>query len=519
MRICLYLDPSRILRWHLWIAEALSEIPSYEVFCAFAATRRPFPSIFRLLLQLERLIYGFSENGATDSVVAALPFLLPGLNGEIDVVINLSGEERVPAGRRVLTPIFNGVPSEIGVMTAIANDQDLFVELHDTACPPQILMACPAISDRQVFAAGLDSALSCAVPLIMKALRKETGLAAPGLSRSRTVMPPPGALSSVMWASGTVVSKVIRFLDLLARGGKAWRIGWRFDKRTSLLDRREAAFSVLSGDTHSYLADPFPFRHQGQDFIFVEQYLYSKNRGCIAVMTADRNGTIGSPHIVVEEPYHLSYPLVFEEDGQIWMIPESGAAKNVSLYRAVAFPYRWTREACLIQGIEAYDITPLGDKGGFWFFVSLRHWRSTSWDCLSLYRAESLAGAWTPHVANPVLIDARLSRPGGACIRRGGHTLRPVQDCGRGYGGALTLCQIDALDESEFAQTPIGRIRSERFGCHTYNYDHQSGLEVIDLFGDLRGPRQVKASYEPFAFPSAGQEPGAPSPFGSRVAQ
>jgi hypothetical protein len=286
-------------------------------------------------------------------------------------------------------------------------------------------------------------------------------------------------------------------LDILARGGRTWGIGWRFDQSASLLDKGEAAFQVLTGGTHSYLADPFPFRHQGQDFIFVEQYLYSKNRGCIAVVAADRNGTVGAPQIVLEEPHHLSYPFVFEQDGQIWMIPESGAARNVCLYRAAEFPYRWTREACLIEGIESCDTTLLHHNGGFWFFVSPRLWKSTFWDVLSLYRAESLTGSWTPHAENPVLIDATLSRPAGSFIRRGGRTLRPVQDCARGYGSAVTFCQIDALGESEFAQTPVGRIRSGTFGCHTYN--RRSGLEVIDLFGHIRGLRETTASYGPLA--------------------
>ena len=335
------------------------------------------------------------------------------------------------------------------------------------------------------------------MPLILKALREEAGSTAPGVFLPRMPVPSLGAMSALAWANGTVTSKATRLLDILARGGKTWGIGWRFDKSTSLLDKGEAAFRVLTGDSDSYLADPFPFRHQGQNFIFVEKYLYSKNRGCIAVVTADRNGTTGAPQIVIEEPHHLSYPFVFEQYGQVWMIPKSGADRNVWLYRAVEFPYRWTRETCLIKDIEAYDTTPLCDDGRFWFFVSPRLWTSSSWDLLSIYRAESLTGRWTPHAANPVLIDATLGRPAGAFIRRGGRTLRPVQDCARGYGSAVTFCQIDALDESDFAQTPVGRIRSGAFGCHTYNC--RSGLEVIDLFGHLRGLRELTTSYGPLA--------------------
>ncbi|MGX9120878.1 glucosamine inositolphosphorylceramide transferase family protein [Mesorhizobium sp. BHbsci] len=493
MRICLSLDPSRLLRWHLWLAEALAEVPGNEVSCALAAGSRPLPLICRLLLELERLVYGLDVNGATDPVEAALRSLPPPPADHVDVVIDLSGEEPLLLGRRVLTPLFNGVPGEIGVIAALANDQDLLVDLHDTARLSRPWMARPASGDREVFAASLDSVLSCAVVLILKALREETGSAASDVPGPRTAVPSLGALSALARATHTVTSKAIKFLDILARGGRMWGIGWRFDESAGLLDKGEAAFRVLTGNADSYLADPFPFRHQGQDFIFVEQYLYSKNRGCIAVVTVNRDGTAGASRIVVEEPHHLSYPFVFEQDGQIWMIPESGAARNVSLYRAVEFPYRWTREACLMEGIEGYDTTPLWHAGGFWFFVSPRLWRSTSWDVLSLYRAESLTGSWTPHAANPVLIDARLSRPAGAVIRHGGRTLRPVQDCARVYGGAVTFCQIDALGPSEFAQTPVGRIWSGALGCHTYN--RRSGLEVIDLFGHIRGLREVTTSY------------------------
>jgi hypothetical protein len=507
MRICLKLDSSRLLRWHLWLAKALAEVPGSEVFCAFAAGRCPLPLSCRLLLELERLVYGFRGNGATDPMEAALRSLPPRPADEVDVVIDLSGEEPLPAGRRVLTPLFNGVPGEIGVMAALANDQDLLVDLHDTARPSRPWMARPASMDREVFAASLDGALSCAVPLILKALREETGsLAASYAPCPKTAAPSFSALSALARATGTVASKTTRLLDILATGGRTWGIGWRFDQSASLLDKGEAAFRVLTGGAHSFLADPFPFRHKGQNFIFVEKYLYSKNQGCIAVVTADRNGAASAPQIVLEEPHHLSYPFVFEQAGQIWMIPESGAARNVSLYRAVAFPYRWTREACLIEGIKGYDATPLRHNGGFWFFVCLRLWRSTSWDVLSLYRADSLTGSWTPHAANPVLIDATLSRPAGAFIRRGGRTLRPVQDCARGYGGAVTFCQLDALGESEFVQTPVGRIRSGPFGCHTYN--RRSGLEVIDLFGHIRSLQEVTTSYGPLA--PAARASGAP---------
>jgi len=515
MKICLHLDSSRLLRWHLWLAEALAEMPGHRVSRSLASHRRPLPPGSRLLFELERLVYGFRGDGAMDCSEAALLSLPRQDVGQADVVIDMSGEGVPQAGRRVLTPFFNGVPGEIGVMAALAAGQELLVDLHDTARPSRPWTARPASEDREVFATSLDGALSCAVALILKAVREETDCRDVGGG----FCPKPatlsfGATSAFAAAAATFATKMVRLLTKVARGDRVWAIGWRFDQSTSLLDKREAVFQVLSGGPTGYLADPFPFRHEGQDFIFVEQYLYAKNRGCIAVVTLDRNGCTGAPRIVLEEPHHLSYPFVFAHDGQIWMIPESGSARNVSLYRAVAFPYRWEREACLIEGIEGYDVTPLPHENGFWFFVSPRLWKSSSWDVLALYHADSLKGAWTPHAVSPALIDARLSRPAGAFIRQEGRLLRPAQDCSCGYGGAVTFCRVDATDSSTFAQTPIGRIEPGPFGCHTYN--RRGSLEVIDLFGEVRDLREAVVSYAPLA-PDArslggfGQSPRAAS--------
>jgi hypothetical protein len=175
MRICLHFDPSRLLRWHLWLAHALAEVPNSEISRSFAPLSYPLPAGSRLLFELERLIYGFRGLGAMDRMEFALLSLPVQQAGQIDVVIDLSGEETSPKAARVLRPFFNGVPSEIGIMAALANDQDLLVELHDTARPSNPWTARPARQDREVFSASLDASLSCATALILKALHYKDG--------------------------------------------------------------------------------------------------------------------------------------------------------------------------------------------------------------------------------------------------------------------------------------------------------------------------------------------------------
>jgi hypothetical protein len=274
-------------------------------------------------------------------------------------------------------------------------------------------------------------------------------------------------------------------------GDKTWSVAWRFDRGFPLLDQGTATFSVLADDGHRYYADPFPFRRNGQDFVFMEDFSFNRGRGCISVTTIE-NGSASTPFPVLEEPHHLSYPFIFEHNGEIWMIPESGEARGIYLYRAEQFPGKWKREACLIDGIEAYDATLLRHQGRFWLFVCERICNSSSWDSLGLFYADRLTGPWVS-VHNPVLLDARMCRPAGAIIQRLGHQIRPVQDCSLQYGGAVLLYRVDTLAVDKFSQVQIGTIHCGSSGCHTYN--NYSGLEVIDVFN--RCGNEVTALYDP----------------------
>jgi hypothetical protein len=89
-----------------------------------------------------------------DRVEGALMTLRPMRTDQADVVIDLGGGATLAPGPRVLTPIFSGAAGEVGV-------RDLVVEVLDTARPKRPWSAHPASTNRELFIAGLDAALSC----------------------------------------------------------------------------------------------------------------------------------------------------------------------------------------------------------------------------------------------------------------------------------------------------------------------------------------------------------------------
>jgi hypothetical protein len=60
--------------------------------------------------------------------------------------------------------------------------------------------------------------------------------------------------------------------------------------------------------------------------------------------------------IVLREKFHLSYPYVFEEDGEAYMVPECGGSGGIQLYRADRFPDRWVNVSTLVKGEGRYAL-------------------------------------------------------------------------------------------------------------------------------------------------------------------
>jgi hypothetical protein len=105
-----------------------------------------------------------------------------------------------------------------------------------------------------------------------------------------------------------------------------------------------------------------------------------------------------------------------------------------------------------------------------------------------VFWAPAPTGPWTPHANNPILIDRRMARPGGAFVQVGGKLLLPVQDGTRGYGGGLGLSELLELDLEKVELSAPRAIREE--GDWSYPQIHtlnRAGrLEVIDGIAAVR---------------------------------
>lgn len=265
-----------------------------------------------------------------------------------------------------------------------------------------------------------------------------------------------------------------------------WFIAYMLRPRTSEQSNVPAAtlynFTALVPPPDRFWADPFPITWGGRYYVFFEEYLYSTGKGHIAVLAIDDDGTIGAPQIALDIPHHLSYPNVFEWEGQLYLLPECVESGCVRLYRCTSFPFGWEAANVLLEEAGA-DPTIANIGGKWWLFVTLAPPSTDCWDDeLHLYWADSPLGPWTPHPLNPIKSDVRSARPAGRLFESNGHWYRPAQDCSLRYGYGMSIQEILRIDEESYEERPTSQIRPNwrpgLLATHTVNA--AAGLTVID---------------------------------------
>lgn len=273
--------------------------------------------------------------------------------------------------------------------------------------------------------------------------------------------------------------QLLQAKDRLVRG--VGREFYREDWNIALLEGRPSEFIgndsparvhyVWPYEKGRYLADPWVIARDSQTYLFCEEFDYRTFRGRVVVSDFPPAGA-SRPQAAIEEPHHLSYPQVFEHEGELFCIPESAETRKVCLYRSVEFPHRWQNVHTLIDGFSAVDSTLLkyGNKWCLFCTSSETAYRGFN-SHLYIWYADDLFGTWRQHAGNPVKIDVRSARPAGPFFTHAQHLYRPAQDCSRTYGSAISLNRIDMLTQTEFKETVVGVIRppAARYnqGIHT----------------------------------------------------
>jgi hypothetical protein len=215
----------------------------------------------------------------------------------------------------------------------------------------------------------------------------------------------------------------------------------------------------ISAPRGHFWADPFLCSHNGKTYCFVEDYVYKTRRGHIAVLEITDQGAslLGD---CIREDCHLSFPFLFRHGGQLYMCPESSAARQIRIYRCKNFPLEWELCAVPMDGVSAAD-SMFFEHGGKWWMLTNIDRSGLNDHCSELclfYASSPFDQDWTAHPQNPLRIDADGGRNAGL-ILEDDRMFRAAQRQGFDqYGKGLALYEIVELNETVYVERLVSQI-------------------------------------------------------------
>lgn len=259
---------------------------------------------------------------------------------------------------------------------------------------------------------------------------------------------------------------------------ESWNVAWRQKSRGSILNDKETKFQVIKNSFRYWAADPFLFEHERKTYIFAELYDYVKCKGCLGYYELSSHFPRWIP--IIEETYHLSYPYIFENEQGIFIMPESGANKDLALYRAVVFPDKWEKVSIIRKNVQYGDTTPFewnGHKYALTYNVETENYKLVLLNLADESRDQEI-----------LCSNIFYRRPAGAVFLLDGKWIRPAQDCKDGYGKGLCFYEFQMNEQEQYSEEIVKIISLDQLklsyelyqdGMHTYN--GTDNYEVIDI--------------------------------------
>jgi hypothetical protein len=475
VRVALILPERRLGWWHQRLVESLAKAHDVKVFIDDHAP--PYALPISAWLGLEQFLYRQSPVPSSELTSQDLPRAQELDEHAFSTIIDLS--ERAPPRTGAMTVCYDGSTDSMALIDRLLGQQTPQLTVRREGTSDILAESSPAIDDKFRLTRGLQLAFGRCIALIERALQN-------GRARADDMPLAAHATSGSLpgFVGRFVTQKIANVLVNRFTAAPTWSVALR---------NGSGPFVPVDCQKLHFYADPFLHATSGKTFLFVEDYSETTGKAVISTAEVVGDRLAGTPVPVLERPYHLSYPLVFAEAEEIFMLPETTGNSSLELYRATQFPWKWQLETVLIEGMPLADATPLFHQNRWWLFASMAQHGTTDHDELFIFYSDRLTGPWQAHSANPVKSDCRSARPAGRIVRRGDRLCRPAQDCEATYGSGIVWHEIVDLSPTHFHEIEVARLKApQKLGFDGLHHFEQLGaLQAIDMrpMPRFRAPR------------------------------
>ena len=243
-----------------------------------------------------------------------------------------------------------------------------------------------------------------------------------------------------------------------------------------------------------FVSDPFLVQADNKWYLFFEVMNSLAQKGEIGCAASQDSLHWEYNKIVLKEPFHLSYPYVFQYEGRFYIIPESAKASAIRLYVAERFPFSWNFVTNLLLG--TYVDTSVFYTNETWWMMTCS--KPHTHDELRLFYADRLTGPWTEHPNSPLVIkDPTNARPAGRILLENGKIIRFAQDDRLTYGKNVLAFLITEITRTTYAEqaydhNPILDAQRKGWNRHGMHHIDPHKVSQCDWIAAVDGYRKQK---------------------------
>ena len=224
---------------------------------------------------------------------------------------------------------------------------------------------------------------------------------------------------------------------------------------------------IESKDQNKFFADPFPLMINNKLNILFETFNHKSGIGHISKFIFDEENNVFESKEVLKDGDHYSYPFIYTDSDNIYLIPEQMSKNDVSIYQIDPKSGDIINKKNILSNIKLSDPTIFYHNSKFWLFGTVEEIKLMAW------YADTIDGPWFEHLNNPIKIDVSSSRNGGSVFYDNNNLIRLAQDCSKEYGSRIAVNQISELTEKTFYEKTIKYIEPQK------NWKFNEGLHTI----------------------------------------